>query len=238
MGIIKTLFEQILSVFFPFRCHSCQSSCEFGIVLCNDCQEKLRESISYPKAVKDTSCDFTLYTMADYKSFAAEAIKIIKYRPSEKLAVSLALAAIEKADLKNFLNGEDVIIPVPMHEKRLKERGFNQAEVLAKNYAEKLGCKYSPAIVRKRFTKPQASCSEEERLTNLENAFALVPALDKEAFYNRRLVIVDDVATTGTTLSKCAAPLKELRPKEIIALVVAHSYLIKVEEGERIRSRG
>lgn len=237
MGIIKSLLKEILNTFFPFRCHFCKANCEVGVVLCGDCQEKLRKSISYPKVVKDTNCDFTLYTMADYKSFAADAVKIIKYRPSEKLAVSLALIAIEKADLKNFLNQEDVIVPVPMHEKRLEERGFNQAGVLAEIYAEKLGCKYSPAMVRRRFTRPQASCNEDERLTNLEDAFSLAPELDKKAFYNRRLVIIDDVATTGTTLSKCAAPLKELKPREIIALVVAKAYLLrKGREGKAKRN--
>ena len=114
-----------------------------------------------------------------------------------------------------------------MHDKRLEERGFNQAAVLAEAYTEYVNCNYSPALIRSRFTKPQASCSEIERMTNLDNAFSLNQNLTKSAFKGKRLVVIDDVATTGTTLQKSIAPLKELEPQEIIALVVSHSYKAK-----------
>lgn len=223
MKIMKWL-QNIIEVFFPFRCHACKESCEFGIVLCDECKKKLKEVIKYPVAVKDTNCDFTIFTMSSYNSFAADMVKIIKYKPSKKLAVILADTCVETAELKKFIRPDDVLIPVPMHEKRLSERGFNQASVLAETYAEKLNCYFSPAIIRSRFTKPQASCDEKERFTNLENAFALSPKLEKSALSGKRLILIDDVATTGTTLQKCVAPLRELQPKEIIALVVAHSF--------------
>ena len=220
----KEFFGHFLSIFFPYRCHVCKNNCNFGIVLCDDCKEKLKKAIHKPELVKDTAGNFNIYTMSSYDDFTSDIVKIIKYRPSKRLAVILGKICAEQADLKNFFKADDVIVPVPMHEKRLEERGFNQASVLAEAYAEQTGCNYSPALIRSRFTKPQASCSESERMTNLENAFVLSSDLIKSAFKGKRIIVIDDVATTGTTLLKSVEPLKELEAKEIIALVVSHSY--------------
>ncbi len=221
---LKKLLGNFLSVFFPFRCHVCKSSCDFGNVLCDNCIDRLKKTIHKPVEVKDTSCDFPVYTMSSYDDFTSDLVKIIKYKPSKKLAEILGKICAEQADLKSFINKDDIIIPVPMHEKRLEERGFNQASVLAEQYVDFTKCNFSQAIIRNRFTKPQASCNESERATNLENAFSLAPDLILSAFKGKRLFIIDDVATTGATLQKSVDPLKKLQTKEIIALVVSHSY--------------
>lgn len=224
MKKLVELLKHFLSAFFPFRCHACQTLCNFGEVLCPNCKEKIATCISYPEKVNDTICDFPLYSMSSYDSFAASCIKIIKYRPSRKLAVVLANSCVKSANLQKFLNKNDVLIPVPMHKKRLKERGFNQASVIAETYAEKVGCHFCPAVVRNRFTRPQADCTEKERKSNLENTFVLDPDLIKESLTGKRLIIIDDVATTGTTLKKSIEPLLELKAKEIIALVISHPH--------------
>ena len=221
---LKELLNHFLSIFFPFRCHACKNVSDFGKVLCDDCIEKLRKTIHKPQEVKDTVSDFPIYTMSSYDDFTSDLVKIIKYKPSKKLAIILGKVCAEQAELKDFINVDDVIIPVPMHEKRLEERGFNQASVLAETYAKKVGCNFSPVIIRSRYTKPQASCDESERTTNLDKAFTLSPDIIESAFNGKRLIVVDDVATTGTTLQKSVEPLKALKAKEIIALVVAHSY--------------
>lgn len=224
MKFLGSWLKSLLEAFFPFRCHACKKCCDFGVVLCDDCKRKLKGVISEPKLVSDTISDFDIYTMSSYDSFAADMVKIIKYKPSKKLAKVLGKMCAEQGGLKSFLRPDDVLVPVPMHKKRLDERGFNQAAVIAEQYAEAAGCHLSPAIVRSRFTKPQASCDETERMHNLENAFALNPDIERSAFIGKRFILIDDVATTGTTLEKCSAPLKSLGASEIIALVVAHSY--------------
>ncbi len=221
---LKNFLSRFLSIFFPYRCHVCKNNCKFGIVLCDDCIEKLTKAIHKPKLVDDTLGDLKIFTMSSYDDFTSDIVKIIKYRPSKKLAKILGRICVEKADLKNFFNSDDIIIPVPMHEKRLDERGFNQASLLAETYAEMTGSLFSPALKRIRYTKPQASCSESERFSNLENVFDLAPEIIKTAFKDKRLIVIDDVATTGTTLQKSIEPLKSLGAKEIISLVVSHSY--------------
>lgn len=221
--LIRAL-KSLAAVFLPFRCHVCKTPTEFGLVLCLTCQQKLRQIAGSPQLTSDTRCSFPVYTLSSYNSFVADVIRIIKYRPSLKLLRILTAICLENAAPGSLLRPDDVLIPVPMHSERLTSRGFNQADYLAEVFAAACGCHYSPALVRRRATRPQADCDEEERLANLENAFELASGLTRSAFAGRRLFLIDDVATTGTTMQKCAEPLQALLPSCICGLVVSHSY--------------
>ena len=110
-----------------------------------------------------------------------------------------------------------VLVPVPLHPKREKWRGFNQSFELIKN----LDWQIVPAIKRTRNTKPQAELARYERLENLNGAFTVHPsALPK--LLNKKIILVDDVCTTGTTLSECARVLKGAGVKEVYAVVLGH----------------
>ncbi|MGA2733808.1 MAG: ComF family protein [Syntrophobacteraceae bacterium] len=104
------------------------------------------------------------------------------------------------------LPAPDLIVPVPLHPKRLKERGFNQSGLLAGEFARKLRVPVSfDAIIRKNRTQPQTRLSRRERLRNVKGAFELAGA---QKVRGRRIFLIDDVFTTGTTLSECARVLK------------------------------
>ncbi len=220
LGSIKKL----LSIFLPFRCHVCSSNTDFGLVLCQICCDRLRQIIAKPVVIADVRCDFPVYTLSRYDSFVADIIKIIKYRPSFKLLKILTEECLHGDYLNSLIKPEDVLIPVPMHTSRLAERGFNQAGYLAEKFAGHCGCNFSPALIRGRATRPQADCDEIERLTNLDQAFQIDPDLNKAVFRHRRIFLIDDVATTGTTIQKCAEVLKTLAPSGIYALTVSHSF--------------
>lgn len=220
------LLKDFVSAFFPFSCHVCRENTDFGRVLCNACLKKLDDNVRPIFAADDTRCDFPVYTLSSYDSFMADIIKIIKYRPSAKLLQILVQSCINKGRLSDFLKAGDILVPVPMHKDRLLHRGFNQADTMAQKFAISAGCHYSPVLMRSRATRPQADCNEEERLVNLEGAFAIDEDADRGSFKNCRLVLVDDVATTGTTLQQCADSLKALKPASIMALVVSHSFRI------------
>lgn len=221
---IKDLVKTVVSVFLPFRCHVCKNTTQFGVVLCESCLQKLQAIIGPPQITSDTRCDFAVYTLSSYSTFVSDIVKIIKYRPSEKLLRILAGVCKKNSQLESFLKKDAVLIPVPMHSDRLQKRGFNQADLLAEEFSRHCRSHYSPLLQRLRHTRPQADCNEEERLTNLDNAFSLAPGFSPDAFRGKRLVLIDDVATTGTTLQKCADRLLSLRPAEVCAIVVSHSY--------------
>lgn len=101
----------------------------------------------------------------------------------------------------------ELILPVPLHVRRLRERGFNQSGLLAGVLGRRLGLKVSfDTIVRKNPTLPQSSLNRKDRLRNVKGAFELT---GYHAVNGRRVLIVDDVFTTGTTLSECAGLLKK-----------------------------
>lgn len=105
------------------------------------------------------------------------------------------------------LPAPDLVLPVPLHLKRLKERGFNQSGLLAGELARKLHVPVSfNLIVRKNRTQPQTRLNRKERLKNVKGAFELAEA---QRVRGRRILLIDDVFTTGTTLSECARTLKK-----------------------------
>lgn len=220
MKIISDLIE----TFFPFRCHVCAELTNLGQVLCGGCTVKLANSLRKPFAVLDTICEIEIYALSEYDSFVADIIKLIKYRPSKRLIGHLRAVVLEKSLLNNFVAQTAIFVPVPMHKSRLKTRGFNQAELIADFMATISQNHFSPAIERIVATKPQAECDERERAENLDGAFSLCSGLIKEDFKGKEIVIIDDVATTGTTIEKCRMQLEKLRPAKISALVISHSF--------------
>ncbi len=119
------------------------------------------------------------------------------------------------------INPPGVVIPVPLHLKRLKERGFNQSALLAKELARRLDLKVSYEIlVRKKWTEPQTRLNRAQRLKNVRGAF---DAPGRESIRNISILLIDDVFTTGETLSECARTLKKKGSAEVHALTVTRA---------------
>lgn len=115
-------------------------------------------------------------------------------------------------------NREFVVIPVPLFPRRLRERGFNQAEILGEIFADYLNLRCSDGLLRRRATDQQARLSKEERKKNVADAF--VWAADSMA--PEMVLLVDDVYTTGSTMRECALALKRAGAKTVRGLVLAH----------------
>ena len=112
-------------------------------------------------------------------------------------------------------------MPVPLHPRRLRTRGYNQAALLSKFLGSRAGIPVAyELLTRARETRPQTRLSREQRLANVRGAFLVA---DAEAVSGRRILLVDDVFTTGTTLDECALALKRAGAARIAALTVARS---------------
>jgi ComF family protein len=112
----------------------------------------------------------------------------------------------------------DAIVPVPLHPTRLREREFNQAEVLAELAAERLGLPVDNCLQRTRYTLTQTDFHREERFANLEEAFALRRGAQVDG---KVLALVDDVLTTGSTADACARVLREAGASAVVVITVA-----------------
>jgi len=157
-----------------------------------------------------------------YGGAIAQAIVRFKYGPEAALARPLGeLMRRGRVVVGAFV--PDLVVPVPLHGTRLVERGFNQAALLAAPLARDLGAPLAArALVRTRDTPQQSALDRRRRLVNVRRAFAV---RDASAVAGKRILVVDDVRTTGATLSACEEALREAGARQVRALVLAVSAL-------------
>ena len=114
-----------------------------------------------------------------------------------------------------------VVMPVPLHAKRLRKRGFNQSLLLARHIATELALELDfRALKRIRHTQPQTGLKSDERRKNVRRAFAFD---ERKGIKGRTVILVDDVATTGNTLNECARVLKRAGCEHVLGLVLART---------------
>lgn len=232
--------KQLLDTLFPVRCLGCRAK---GAWICERClrQVPIRLEQRCPACFRHVtpagevcfSCRDTampaldgIFVASYYRdSLLPHAIHTYKYRfiPALSLPLGHFLASVIE---KSALSLPDAIIPVPLHSRRLRFRGFNQSELLARVLSQTitpgLEIPLLPGVLlRIRSTKPQMKTdSREERLANLKNAFALAPGKEA-ALQGASLWLIDDVSTTGTTLKECAAILKQHGARSVFGIVLA-----------------
>jgi len=234
-----------LDLFFPKKCLGCG---KHDTYLCPDCFSRL--SAGQAQNILNNSCFFCgkiswqgriclehkpdvyldrIISATEYKNpLIRDLIKNLKYNFVQELAEPLSQLLIQSLR-QNFqfsmTNDQFLIVPIPLHERRLRYRGFNQAELLAQKVAQHFNLEISNNIlVRKIFTEPQAKFKEdyEKRRANLKNIFVVDPEQSRrKSIANKIIILIDDVATTGTTLIEAARTLKENNAKEVWALTVA-----------------
>lgn len=119
-------------------------------------------------------------------------------------------------------NEYDLIIPIPIHHARKRERGFNQSEIMGLSISEKTTIPmYTESLIRAKYTYSQAKLNREERKSNLSQKFKVI---EKDKIYNKRLLLIDDVLTTGTTANHCAEILLKAGARRVDLAVIAVSY--------------
>jgi ComF family protein len=155
------------------------------------------------------------YSFGSYEGALRKVIHLFKYSRVQTLAEPLGALLVTALPLEARF---DVILPMPMHWFKRWQRGFNQAELLAQVVARRYGLRVSQNLQRSRRTKAQASLTEAERRTNLQGSFLVKRP---EELWGKRILLVDDVMTTGATLREAAATLKKAGPRSVTALTLA-----------------
>ncbi len=176
--------------------------------LCGDCIER---NFRFDSARSATLHEGTVRTLVHQFKFGAQ----LKWTPC-------LVDLLETAYSEWVLPAPDLIVPVPLHTKRLSQRGFNQAGLLARELGRKVRIPVSAeALVRKNQTMPQTRLKRRERLENVKGAFEI--SNDRKV-RGCRILLIDDVFTTGTTLSECAKVLKRKGgASEVYALTVTRA---------------
>lgn len=156
-----------------------------------------------------------------YRGAAMTAVHAFKYGQKVTLGDQLGMLLSDFA--QEWMGGMEnlLIMPVPLHQARLRQRGFNQSLVLARHVAGRLGAELDFLSLRRtRKTLPQTGLGKKERTRNVKGAFALEYPSKAGG---RSVLLVDDVSTTGNTLSQCALALKRGKAREVFCLVFARA---------------
>ena len=196
-----------------------------GSFLCEDCQAILDISSSHQEFQTENLSD--LYYPLEYKNpLIKNLIKRFKYEPLVKeLAKDLASLIIAHFQLldppPNFGGGDYVLVPVPLEKRKLKWRGFNQSEEIGKEISKFLNIPLINDILFKiKETLPQVELSEKEREENIKGVFII---RNRKKISGKKILLVDDVYTTGSTMKECAQLLKKAGAKEVIGIVIARA---------------
>jgi ComF family protein len=224
--------QRALDLLFPPQCAACKRG---GSVLCPSCLTAIQPlpgpycQHCHTQLSSEGVCDQCRYrplrmsglrVVSAYREPLRACIHALKYGGNRRLAEPLG-ALLAQAYLVYSLQS-DTIIPVPLHRERERERGYNQSHLLARVCSAQLGLPLnSNTVMRIRPTQAQAHLPASERQRNVAGAFCCVPAFATEALYGRRILLVDDVCTTGATLEACAAPLFAAGAASVWGLVLA-----------------
>ncbi len=217
---LKNTGNAFISLLFPNQCLICEGG-EFHSLdpVCCDCMKKMTE-IDVEKnrmdelMIKD-GIDYA-YTGWDFGSELRTIIHTLKYEDRARLGFFLGLKLGERLSTIRIQHG-DGIVPDPLHSVKFRERGYNQAEWIAKGLGEALILPvWSSLIKRVKYTVSQTTLDRQERVENLNRAFLL-----KKNVIDQGILIVDDVITTGSTISSMATVFKNAGAKMIFAVTLA-----------------
>src|SRR5207302_4555483 len=232
--------EAAVSLLYPPVCTICGGNVRAGDYLCNQCEAKVVRIVapfcqkcSEPFEGSITS-EFTCANCAHRTIYFDAAVSAYRGRGIVRQIIhefkygrQIHLRHLVGRWLNSALDDErlrqshfDVIVPVPLHPTRQRERGFNQASLLAELLSAQTSSPARPFLERIRYTTTQTALDRSERMENLHNAFRLRKNADVRGL---RVLLIDDVLTTGSTLSECARVLKRAGAISVHAATAARA---------------
>lgn len=208
------MIEKILNIIFPTCCGICKRL--YKTWICPKCYYKLKEECKYIKILEK---DFYIFCVGKYEKNIRKFILKFKFKESAYLAKTFAEIISKNQEFVQELKQYDYIIPVPMYIENKNIRGYNQTEVLAESIKNKLKIDYiKDAIVKIKQNKKQSSLSEKERIENVKDVYKIQ---NFKILKNKRILLLDDIYTTGNTIKACREELKKSETEKIDVLVVA-----------------
>lgn len=219
-----------LDLFFPPHCGGCNTSgsrwcsqCQLSVkklpkTVCNLCGRPMPYLSECYTCESNTPSYDALRSWAFYEGPVRKAIHNLKYRGDMSLGEILAQPLVNL--VTNICWDADLILPVPMGTKRISTRGFNHAALLTRPIAYAMGIPFTKKCLRKiRDTPTQVGLSLPVRLTNVKGAFLA----EEKNIKGRRLILVDDVTTSGATMEACAIALREAGAAAVYGLTIART---------------
>lgn len=214
----SNIIETVLNLIFPPSCGICGKLGNSH--LCENCHKELNK---IEKNVLEKHCDKFFYShfwIFKYEDEIRD--KIIDYKFNEKSYLYRTFVEIILNNKKacEYIKSFDYIIPVPIHKKRYKARGYNQSELIAKDLTKKIeNLHFGNDIIKKiKNIVPQSTLNKDERIDNVKGAFEV---LDVGNIKEKKILLLDDVFTTGSTVNECSKMLLSKGCSEIGVFTIA-----------------
>lgn len=206
--------RRLLSLFFPDRCPYCRTVIRHPLTECEDCAVHLYSGIHYVSLRCGNICAAPFL----YQSAYRKAVLDLKFKGRIFNAESLG-KAVAASTVSIFPDDRtQVVTCIPMSRDRLRRRGYNQSELIAKRAAAELGLPYERLLYRENGAKIQHDLSFEERLANTDLRFGVI---DPGRIQGRRILLIDDIVTSGMTMSECCRLLSEAGAEKVICACAA-----------------
>ena len=227
MFFLKNIFNSFIDIIFPRYCFNCENLIlNEDNYFCSDCYRKLSYfdySINHKEYnAEEKYCNEVdnLYSLFYFEpnSISQNIIHLIKYQNKQKLGLYMGRKLGETL-LEHGIKA-DMIIPIPLHKSRKRERGYNQSEIISLGVAEVLKIPtLTKILTRERNTISQTKLNRAERKQNVSGAFRISNDIDLN---NKTIFILDDVITSGATISECSNLLKSKFNIKVISLSLAY----------------
>ena len=218
---MRELWEALIYFLFPPRCPICREIGDERYQLCKTCAEKILRLDFLPEVPPPIE---KVLRVARYREGLQPLLHKLKF--DNNLNVLPALKKIlddaaSREEILQLLKGIDFAVPVPLHAERFKERGFNQTEKIFEEFLVQKNIPLKQILIRRVATPKLFKYGKAERQKILRGVFA---AKDLTDLSGKKILIVDDIYTTGTTVSECAKVLKELGAEKIFVLALTSDY--------------
>ena len=214
---MKEILEFLLNLLYPNVCGFCGKINENS--LCEKCEEEINPKLIYKiEKHKDMFFEEHIY-LANYEGKIREYILSYKFFEKAYMYKTFAKLILKNEEICRKLKTYDIIGIVPVHKKRKAERGYDQSELIAREIAKNIKeIKYEKILKKIKNNVKQSSLNEKARRENVKNVYDIQ---NKEIIENKRIILFDDIYTTGSTVNECSRILKENGAEKILVLSLA-----------------
>lgn len=215
----KNILEQILNLFYPPVCGICGKLNQN--FLCQKCNNTLKNQAKFnvENFQKKEKYFKELLYIFKYEGIIRKTILKYKFQEGSYLYKTFVNFILKNQKFFEFIKSYDTIVPVPISKKRYKERGYNQSYLIAKEISKKTKLELqNRCIIKRKNVIEQSKLNKEKREKNIKGVYEII---DKENLQNKRIILVDDIYTTGNTVNECCRILQKAQPKSISVIVIA-----------------
>jgi len=216
--IATSIYHTLLALISPPFCARCGSFLTRRIALCKECRQVIQPVVSVAVPVTQKYA-ITLLAISRYQE-PIKSLVLAKSRRDHVASAQLGQLLWELTNIKHL--SFDCIVPIPLHWRRHAERGYNQANEMARIIAQKSGKPLINALRRTTHRPFQSQVAQDQRQENVRGAFSL-RSESKELMYGKRILIVDDLFTTGATMKTAARELIRANPAQLTAVVACRT---------------